>query len=176
MSDASRLKLCRNDNCVALPGKANPRESRRLSLTTAGSSINAALGSVSAGGLGTPEFDVTQNGGGPSAFVASQSGGSAGGVTSSKFSVHSAGRIHGGEHEGVGTGVGVGVGVACAGIAIAQSSTAGTIVKRAATIVVFIGRVRLCANGRVPFYSAARQCVKGFRIFLTTDETDGRDD
>lgn len=166
MSDASRLKLCRNVNCVENPGgRGTCRESRRLSLTTAGSSINAALGSVSAGGLGTPEFDVSQNGGGPSAFVASQSGGSAGGVTSSKFSVHPAGRIHGGEHEGVGTGVGVGVGVACAGIAIAQSSTAGTIVKRVATIFVFIGRVRFCASRRVPFYLEARESVKDFVIF-----------
>lgn len=164
MSDASRLKLCRNPTCAALgPKRGTCRESRRLSLTTAGSSMNAALGSVSAGGLGTPEFDVTQNGGGPSAFVATQSGGSAGGVTSSKFSFQSTGRIHGGEHEGVGTGVGVGV--ACAGIAIAQSSTAGTIVKRVAPIFVFIGRVRFCASRRVPFYLEARESVKDFVIF-----------
>ena len=35
--------------------------------------------------MGTPEFDVTQSGGGPCAFVAIQSAGSAGGVTPSKF-------------------------------------------------------------------------------------------
>lgn len=66
--------------------------------------MNAALGGESAGGFGTPESDVTQMGGGPSAFVASQSGGSAGGVTLSKFSVNTTGREQGGEHEGAGTG------------------------------------------------------------------------
>jgi hypothetical protein len=49
--------------------------------------MNAALGGVSAGGLGTPLFDVTQRGGGPNAFVANQSTGNAGGVTLSKFSL-----------------------------------------------------------------------------------------
>jgi hypothetical protein len=48
--------------------------------------MNAALGGVSAGGLGTPAFEVTHRGGGPSAFVANQSAGNAGGVTPSKFS------------------------------------------------------------------------------------------
>ena len=46
--------------------------------------MNAALGGESAGGIGTPESDVPQSGGGPCAFVAIQSGGNAGGVTSSK--------------------------------------------------------------------------------------------
>ena len=54
--------------------KLNCGESSRLSLTTAGSSMNAALGGESAGGIGTPELDVTQSGGGPCAFVATQSG------------------------------------------------------------------------------------------------------
>jgi hypothetical protein len=49
--------------------------------------MDAAFGSVSAGGLGTPSFDVTQRGGGPSRFVASQFAGNAGGVTPSKFSL-----------------------------------------------------------------------------------------
>ena len=40
--------------------------------------MNAALGGESAGGIGTPEFDVTQSGGGPCAFVATQSGGQCG--------------------------------------------------------------------------------------------------
>jgi hypothetical protein len=62
-------------------------ESSRLSLTTAGSSMNAALGNVSAGGIGTPEFEVTHNGGGPCAFVAIQPNGNAGTDTASKFSV-----------------------------------------------------------------------------------------
>ena len=35
--------------------------------------MNAAFGGVSAGGLGSPELDVTQSGGGPKAFVANQS-------------------------------------------------------------------------------------------------------
>jgi hypothetical protein len=49
--------------------------------------MKPAFGKVSAGGIGTPESDVTQNGGGPWAFVAVQSGGNAGGVTASKFSL-----------------------------------------------------------------------------------------
>lgn len=49
--------------------------------------MNAALGGVSAGGIGSPESDVSQNGGGPNAFVASHSIGNAGGVTLSKFSL-----------------------------------------------------------------------------------------
>jgi hypothetical protein len=66
--------------------------------------MNAALGGVSAGGIGTPELDVTHIGGGPSAFVASQPGGNAGGVTLSKFSLNPTGSEHGGEHEGAGAG------------------------------------------------------------------------
>ena len=54
--------------------------------------MNAALGGVSAEGMGTPELDVTQSGGGPWAFVATQSGGNAGGVTLSKFSSTTTGR------------------------------------------------------------------------------------
>jgi hypothetical protein len=64
--------------------------------------MNTALGNLSAGGIGMPELDVTQTGGGPCAFVASQPGGNAGGVTLSKFSLHVTGNIQGGEHEGVG--------------------------------------------------------------------------
>ena len=64
-------------------------DSRRLSLTTAGSSTNAEFGAESAGGVGTPEFEVTHNGtGGPTAFVAVHPAGSAGAVTPSKFSVN----------------------------------------------------------------------------------------
>jgi len=65
-----------------------------LSLNTAGSSTNAALGSVSAGGVGTPLFDVTQSGGSPSAFVASHPTGNVGGVTLSKFSLNARGTEH----------------------------------------------------------------------------------
>ena len=69
--------------------------------------MNAALGGVSAEGMGTPELDVTQSGGGPWAFVATQSGGNAGGVTLSKFSFTTTGWKQGkGEHEGLGDGVG----------------------------------------------------------------------
>ena len=50
--------------------------------------MNAALGGVSAGGIGTPEFDVTQSGGGPWALVAIQYGGNVGGITSSKSSLN----------------------------------------------------------------------------------------
>jgi hypothetical protein len=63
-------------------------ESSRLSLTTEGSSINAAFGGESATGVGTPEFDVTQSGVEPCAFVATHPAGSAGGVTPSKFSLN----------------------------------------------------------------------------------------
>jgi hypothetical protein len=88
VSDASRLKFCRKVKRANPPSKkSNRNESSRLSLTTAGSSMDAALGGVSAGGTGTPEFEVTQSGGEPCAFVAAQFGGSAGGVTLSKLSL-----------------------------------------------------------------------------------------
>src|SRR4029077_6765293 len=104
-SDASRLKFCRKVNCAEVAvGIGNASESSRLSLTTAGSSMKAALGDESAGGFGTPESDVTHIGGGPSAFVASQPGGNAGGVTLSKFSLNDTGSEHGGEHDGAGAG------------------------------------------------------------------------
>jgi hypothetical protein len=53
-----------------------------LSLIVAGSSTNAALGGVSAGGVGTPELDVTH-------VVLDHPEGSAGGVTLSKNSERS---------------------------------------------------------------------------------------
>ena len=87
-SEASRLKLCRNVNSTQHASKKfKDHPSSRLSLTTAGSSIKSALGGVSAGGIGSPELDVIQSGGGPCEFVASQPGGNAGGVTPSKFSL-----------------------------------------------------------------------------------------
>jgi hypothetical protein len=58
--------------------------------------MNAALGGVSAGGAGTPLFEVTHSGGGPSALVANQSVGNAGGVTPSKFSLNVTRPEHGG--------------------------------------------------------------------------------
>ena len=66
--------------------------------------MNAALGSESAGGIGTPEFEVTQSGGGPWAFVASHPGGSAGGVTLSKFSANLLRNQQGGHVGGLGAG------------------------------------------------------------------------
>src|SRR2546430_4315158 len=47
----------------------------------------AAFGGEWAGGVGNPEFDVTQSGGEPCAFVATQNGGNAGGVTPSEISL-----------------------------------------------------------------------------------------
>src|SRR3989442_8696978 len=80
-------------------------ESSRLSLTVAGSLIHAAFGGESAGGDGNPELDVCRNTpSGLIAFAAVQPGGSAGGVTPSKFWDR--------EHAiGVGVGVAVGVGL-----------------------------------------------------------------
>ena len=66
--------------------------------------MNAALGGVSAVGIGTPEFDVTHSGGAPNALVANQSGGNAGGITLSKFSSNTTGREQG-PHEGAVSGI-----------------------------------------------------------------------
>lgn len=63
--------------------------------------MDAASGDVSAGGMGTPAFDVTHSGGGPRKFVASQSGGKAGGLTLSKFSLNPTGMEQGGWQERV---------------------------------------------------------------------------
>ena len=63
--------------------------------------MDAAFGGVSAGGMGMPLFDVIQSGGGPSAFVGSQSAGNAGGVTVSKFSLHVRGKEHAGQVSGL---------------------------------------------------------------------------
>ena len=94
--DASRLKFCRNviRGVAAATGKCS--ESSLLSLTTARSSMNAALGVVSARGTGTPLFKVTHSGGGPSALVANQSVGNAGGVRLSKLSLNVTRPEHGG--------------------------------------------------------------------------------
>src|SRR5262249_5844789 len=85
----------------------------RLSRRLFGSSENSALGGVSATGVGTPELDVTQNGNPPplTPCVAIQSGGSAGGVTPSKFWKNAGWQV------GVGVGVGVGLGPAMLGSA-----------------------------------------------------------
>ena len=57
--------------------------------------MKAAFGSVSAGGLGIPVLDVTQSGGGPSAFVANHCIGNAGAVRLSKFSIDVTKPAHG---------------------------------------------------------------------------------
>jgi hypothetical protein len=72
-----------------------------LSLITPGSSMNAAFGNVSAGGLGTPELDVTHIGGGPWTFVTTQPGRNIGGITLSKLSPNSTGVQHGGHCGGL---------------------------------------------------------------------------
>jgi hypothetical protein len=62
-------------------------ESSRLSLMTTGSFTHAALGVESATGVGNPEFELCQKTlSGLTALDATQSAGSAGGVTLSKFS------------------------------------------------------------------------------------------
>jgi len=81
-------------------------ESRYLSLIAAGSFTHAAFGGESAGGDGSPEFEVCQSTpSGLMALIAVHPAGSVGGVTLSKFSIkeHAAGVI-------VGVAVGVGVG------------------------------------------------------------------
>jgi hypothetical protein len=67
--------------------------------------MNAAFGAVSAGGAGTPLSDATQSGGGPSTFVANQSGGNWGGVTLSKFSRNTTAWEQGPWHKGDAVGV-----------------------------------------------------------------------
>jgi len=63
--------------------------------------MKAAFGSVSAGGLGRPVLDVTQSGGGPSAFVANHCIGNVGAVTLSKFSIDLMKLAHGGQRPGL---------------------------------------------------------------------------
>ena len=84
---SSSARFCRKVNSVDPVGIAMVGESSRLSLTSSGSSTKAALGSESAGGIGSPELEVSQSGvpGGPLAFAAVHPAGSAGGVTPSKF-------------------------------------------------------------------------------------------
>ena len=104
----SRAKLFRKLICAVAEVIAMFGVSRRLSLTVAGSSMNAALGAESG-----VVVEVTQSGAAPCALAATQPAGSAGAVTLSKFSDKAAGPPHGvAVGVGVGgTGVGVGVGV-----------------------------------------------------------------
>ena len=81
--------------------------SRRLSVTTDGSSINASLGGVS--GVAVV---VTQSGAPPVALDAVQPAGSAGAVTESKFSLN--------DEQGVGVGVGVGGGTVAVAVGVGE--------------------------------------------------------
>jgi hypothetical protein len=62
-------------------------ETRRLSLTVAGSLTNAAFGAESAAGAGFPLVDVVHSGAAPCGFVAVQPAGRVGAVTPSKFAL-----------------------------------------------------------------------------------------
>jgi hypothetical protein len=86
-----KFKLLRKVICTGVPPwlKKIIGERSCLSLTVGGSSLNAALGTVSAVGVGTPELDVAH-------VMLDQPGGSAGGVTLSKFSVARVTGPHGG--------------------------------------------------------------------------------
>src|SRR5205814_8980919 len=108
-------------------------ESRRLSLTEAGSSTNASLGALSG-----VVVDVTQRGAGPEAFDAVQPAGNAGAVTPSKFSAKAV-PVHGvtvGLGVGVGLGLGVGVGV---GVGVAVG--VGVIVPIGLGVGVGVGQI-----------------------------------
>ena len=101
-SDASRLKFCRKVNITQLDSVAKtPGESSRLSLSAGGSLTHAAFGSESAGGDGSPVFEVCQKiPSGSIAFVAVHPTGNAGGVTVSKFSSKTVIRCEPGGHGG----------------------------------------------------------------------------
>jgi len=76
--------------------------SRYLSLTTGGSLTHAAFGGESAGGEGTPAFEVCQKiPSGLIALVAVHPAGSVGGVTPSKVSANTGIRSEPGGHSGV---------------------------------------------------------------------------
>src|SRR4029453_13972678 len=77
----SKLWFWRKVTCAEAETIGIRGESSRLPLTPEGASMKGALGSESATGVGTPEFDVTHNGAGPCAFVATHPAGSAGGGT-----------------------------------------------------------------------------------------------
>jgi hypothetical protein len=85
----SRSRFWRKVNWAESLWMAILGESSRLSLIASGSFTNTALGAESAGGNGSPSFEVTQNMlSGSIALVAVHPGGSAGGVTPSKFSLN----------------------------------------------------------------------------------------
>jgi hypothetical protein len=76
----SRFRFCRNVRTGNAPGIAISGETRRLSVTNAGSSTKAVFGAES-----DDAVVVTHSGAGPAAFVAVQPAGRAGAVTPSKF-------------------------------------------------------------------------------------------
>lgn len=90
-------------------------ESRYLSQMATGSLTQAALGGESAGGEGSPEFDVCHSIPSVIPLVAIQPAGNAGGVTLSKLS----NKLH-----AIGLGLAVGVGVAVA-VAVAVAVGVG---------------------------------------------------
>jgi hypothetical protein len=85
----SRSKFWRKLNWAELLWTGMLDDSRRLSLIASGSLTNAALGSESADGKGSPSFDVTHNTpSGSITLAAVHPEGSAGGVTPSKSSLN----------------------------------------------------------------------------------------
>jgi len=170
-SDASSSKLCRKVNCGESAGRGNGSESNRLSLNTSGSSTNAAFGNVSAGGVGTPEFDVSHSGGGPWAFVESQPGGNMGGVTLSKFSLNAVGKKQGGEHEGIGGGVGVKLGATCGSAPdenIISRIAVSTEVNRTSALDGFTVPLFFYAPSST-FFQCRYQCASGIRFQSAPD-------
>src|SRR6266536_3977916 len=96
----SRSKLWRKVNWVESLWMGMLGESSRLSLIASGSLTNAALGSESADGKGSPSFEVTHNmPSGSITLVAVHPEGNAGGVTPAKFSVNT---VEGSGHRGAG--------------------------------------------------------------------------
>ena len=113
----SRLKKLRKLNCAAGDVITMFGVSRSLSVTTAGSSINASLGGVSG-----VVVDVTHIGAPPVALVATHPAGNAGAVTPSKFSFNAV-PAHGvpvGDGAGVPVEVAVAVGVGVPGVGVAH--------------------------------------------------------
>jgi len=85
----SRSKFWRNVNCAESLPIGILGESKRLSLIASGSLTNAAFGSESADGNGSPSLEVTHKiPSGSITLVAVHPAGNAGGVTPSRFSVN----------------------------------------------------------------------------------------
>lgn len=122
--------------------------------------MNAAFGSVSAGGLGTPALDVTQSGGGPSAFVASQAGGKVGGATLSKFSLCVTRPQHGGHRSRLWICASVGAIVTPAEI----SNTNKMDFRNRADVSACFSPFIIAAEVRTSFYKNSRKKSILFRV------------